>query len=1258
MYKRSLAPIILCLLASILFFSPHAWASCSASGNAVEAENCLTGTPQSTWDIVGSGDTTIQGFADNISVNVGQTINFKIKTTATSYHLDIYRMGYYQGNGARLVTTIQRTATQPQIQPNCVTNASVGLYDCGNWAVSATWSVPSTAVSGIYFARIIRNDTLGASHIVFIVRNDASHSDILFQASDTTWQAYNDSINGQNLYTNDTCGQWVAACRSYKVSYNRPFNTRVFESNNWVFNAEYPMVRWLEANGYDVTYFTDTDTDRLGSLILNHKMWMSNGHDEYWSGQQRANIEAARNAGKHLAFFSGNTMFWKTRWENGIDGTKTAQYRTLVCYKETFLDVNDPLDPTIWTGTWRDPRLSPPADGGRPENAVKGNIFQVNGDYYSAITVPAASGKMRFWRNTTVATLASGSATLAQGSLGAEVDGDVDNGFRPAGLIQLSSNLITDPSKILLDYGITFGAGTMVHKVVLYRYQSSGALVFSTGTYNWSWGLDNHHDNSNKGATTSVAMQQATVNLFADMGVQPKSLQSGLTSATASTDVIPPVSTITSPTTGSTVTTGAVVTISGVASDTNGVVGGVEVSTDGGTTWHPATGLASWTYSWTASGSSAVIRSRAVDDSGNLETPAGSTNVTVIGGGGSGCTSNCSTIWTSTTRPIVTDQGPDSSVELGVKFRSDVDGTITGIRFYKASTNGGIHVGNLWSSTGTKLASATFSSETASGWQQVNFSTPVAITKNTVYVASYHANAGHYSIDSGYFTSTAHDNPPLHALAANGVSGGNGVYAYGATSVFPNLTYISTNYWVDVVFIPLASGPPPTLTKISVTPANPTLQVDAKQQFTATGTYSDGTTQNLTSQVTWASTSPTVATISANSGLATGVGVGASTISATLGSVVSPPQTLQVTSGGGTVNLALNKPVVASSIEKSTLPAAAAFDGNATTRWSSAFSDPQWIYVDLGANYMVNRVKLTWQNSHAKAFKIQASNDAVTWGDIYGTTTGLGGIQDLTVTPTAARYIRMYGSVRKTIYGYSLFEMEVYGAATGPAPTLSSIAVTPANPTIQVDVTQQFAATGTNSDGTTQNLTSQVTWASTSPVVATISANSGLATGVGVGASTISATLGSVVSPPQTLQVTSGGGTVNLALNKPVVASSIEKSTLPAAAAFDGNATTRWSSAFSDPQWIYVDLGANYTVNRVKLTWEAAYAKAFKIQVSNDAVTWVDIYGTATGLGGIQDLTVTPTAARYIRMYGTVRKTIYGYSLFEMEVYGTATGPA
>ena len=238
------------------------------------------------------------------------------------------------------------------------------------------------------------------------------------------------------------------------------------------------------------------------------------------------------------------------------------------------------------------------------------------------------------------------------------------------------------------------------------------------------------------------------------------------------------------------------------------------------------------------------------------------------------------TIWPSTTVPGLVDGGPDSSVELGVKFRADSNGFVKGIRFYKASTNTGTHVANLWTSGGTKLATATFSGETASGWQQVLFSSPVAITANTVYVASYHAASGHYSADVTYFATKGVDSPPLHALA-DGVSGGDGAYAYGSTSAFPNQTYKSTNYWVDLVF---SATPPATLSSIAVTPASATVQVGATQQFTATGTYSDGSTQNLTSTATWASTSTAVAGVS-SAGLATGASAGTTTISATVGSV-------------------------------------------------------------------------------------------------------------------------------------------------------------------------------------------------------------------------------------------------------------------------------------------------------------------------------------------------------------------------------------
>src|SRR5262245_26500688 len=181
------------------------------------------------------------------------------------------------------------------------------------------------------------------------------------------------------------------------------------------------MVRWLEANGYNVSYIAGADTDRAGSLLLNHKAFLSVGHDEYWSGQQRANVEAARNAGKHLAFFSGNEVFWRTRYENS--------YRTLVTYKETH--ANAKIDPAPeWTGTWRDARSFNP-QGANPENGLTGSLYTVEQfDFLpgASIVVPSADGAMRFWRNTNVATAG---ATLSAGTLGFEWNEDLDNGFRP-----------------------------------------------------------------------------------------------------------------------------------------------------------------------------------------------------------------------------------------------------------------------------------------------------------------------------------------------------------------------------------------------------------------------------------------------------------------------------------------------------------------------------------------------------------------------------------------------------------------------------------------------------------------------------------------------------------------------------------------------------------------------------------------------------------------------------------------------------------
>ena len=777
---------VLCisLLLSIGLLQPgmaQAADPCAPVVSPVTCENSKPGSPASQWDISGAGDASIQGFATDISVNKGTTLGFKIKTNASAYRLDIYRMGYYAGSGARKIATVMPSAALPQTQPACSNQAATGLIDCGNWAQSATWAIPATAVSGIYFAKLVRADNGGASHITFVVRDDASHSSLLFQTSDTTWQAYN-NYGGNSLYAGSPAG------RAYKVSYNRPFNTRANSPEDFVFSNEYPMVRWLEANGYDVAYASGLDTDRLGSLIPQHKTFMSVGHDEYWSGGQRTKVEAARNTGVNLAFFSGNESFWKTRWENSIAGTTTAN-RTLTCYKETHAGAK--IDPTsTWTGSWRDPRFSPPADGGRPENALTGTLFMVNGsaDRADSIKVPAADGKMRFWRNTSLATQTSGAtATLAAGTLGYEWDADVDNGSRPAGLVKLSTATYNLPNDVLQDYGSTFGAGTVSHSLAFYK-APSGARVFGAGSVQWSWGLDSTHDRT--GPAADVRIRQATVNLLADMGAQPATLQTGLVLATASTDITKPASVIASPPAGS-LPGNAAVTVSGTATDTGGQVGGVEVSIDNGTTWHPATGRANWTYTFTTPANTTfTIKSRAADDSGNIETPSAGRTFTT---GSLACP--CS-IWTSATTPGTIDDGDPNAVELGVKFQTNTNGYIRGIRFYKGSANVGSHTGTLWSGTGTQLATATFASETASGWQQVLFSAPVAVTAGTTYIASYHTN-GHYSADTNSFA-TALTSGPLQVLS-DGASGGNGVYHYGAKA-FPTDTYQSSNYWVDVVF--------------------------------------------------------------------------------------------------------------------------------------------------------------------------------------------------------------------------------------------------------------------------------------------------------------------------------------------------------------------------------------------------------------------------------------------------------------------------
>jgi Domain of unknown function (DUF4082)/Bacterial Ig domain len=755
----------------------------AAAGNPIVRENQRRGTRPSAWDIRGSGDPSIQGFATDISVAAGATVSFKIATDATAYAIEIFRLGYYGGRGARKVADIPARRIAAHRQPPGVTDPDTGLLDCGNWAVSASWDVPADAVSGVYIAKLTRGDTGGASHVPFVVRDDASMADILFQTSDTTWQAYN-RYGGKSLYSGSPSDVYDAGTRARKLSYNRPFFTRGDDiGRSFLFSVEYPALRFLERNGYDVAYATGIDTDRRGpDALRRHRVFLSVGHDEYWSARQRMNVQAARDAGVHLMFLSGNEMYWRIRFEPSSDGMSTP-YRTLVCYKDTVDNkVADPSGEP--TATWRDPRLA--GGPGLPENALTGTMTMAN-DADFPLRVTAAEGKLRLWRATGLASMRSGSASLAPHIVGYESDEDADNGFRPPGLIRLSTTTGPSPQH-MFHFGAEAVASNTEHHVTLYR-AASGSLVFSAGTVQWAWGLDRRHDGIRSAADRRI--QQATVNMLADMGVRPAALMPGLSRAEPSADGAPPTSVITTPSRDEKIPNGTVITVRGTAADVGGgLVAGVEVSIDGGASWHPADGTSSWSYAGVIHGAGPVtIMSRATDDSANTEVPPSQVEVVVTG--------PCTLFGLA--QPSAPDSGEAAPAELGVRFRSELDGYVTGVRFYKTAANTGRHTGTLWSADGQRLAVGTFADEALSGWQTLEFPAAVPVKAGQTYVASYFAPHGHYCAEPDFFYYRDYSAWPLVAeVTSVGRGTGNGVRAAGPG--FPAGAADGTNYYVDVVF--------------------------------------------------------------------------------------------------------------------------------------------------------------------------------------------------------------------------------------------------------------------------------------------------------------------------------------------------------------------------------------------------------------------------------------------------------------------------
>ena len=292
----------------------------------------------------------------------------------------------------------------------------------------------------------------------------------------------------------------------------------------------------------------------------------------------------------------------------------------------------------------------------------------------------------------------------------------------------------------------------------------------------------------------------------------------------------------------------------------------------------------------------------------------------------------------------------------------------------------------------------------------------------------------------------------------------------------------------------------------------------------------------------------------------------------------APTETPTSSTQPSTENLAAGKNTSSSGSEDDGTDARYAVDKNVGTRWSSNFADDAWITVDLGATYSVSKVVLNWEAAYGKDYKIQTSTDGQNFTTVQNLTNQDGGEDVITFNATNARYVRMQGVTRALPYGYSLWEMEVYGGANGD-----------------------------NSDGDYD---------------------------------------GDIIDNPFDFEST------ELAKGKAVTASGVENDAMSAANAVDGDAGTRWSSNFADDAWITVDLGATYSVDKVVLNWEGAYGKDYKIQTSTDGQNFTTVQSLIGQDGGEDVITFNATKARYVRMQGVTRALPYGYSLWEMSVYG------
>lgn len=307
--------------------------------------------PSGTWTLSRSAG-SIKGFADKSSAAQGELVRLYVTTLSPTFSIELYRLGWYD-EGASQARLITRIAGAPGFsQPPPTIESDTGLISAANWTSNAQITIEDWP-TGLYLFKLAAADG-DQSYIPLVIRDDTRPHDFLFQHADTTDQAYN-GWGGKSLYDFNSSGATTVSGRrtAVKVSFDRPLDgDGSGRSLTWELN----MVRWLEANGFDVGYASDIDVHRNPDFDRCCRAILQAGHSEYWSTEMRNHLEAARDRGKGLGFFTGDTGSWAIRLEPSPLGADRVQ----VFYGSASLDPLTPTDPARATTHWYEPPLNRP----------------------------------------------------------------------------------------------------------------------------------------------------------------------------------------------------------------------------------------------------------------------------------------------------------------------------------------------------------------------------------------------------------------------------------------------------------------------------------------------------------------------------------------------------------------------------------------------------------------------------------------------------------------------------------------------------------------------------------------------------------------------------------------------------------------------------------------------------------------------------------------------------------------------------------